>query len=193
MDDHAKAIHELCSKHYHDNIISGSIRDEIINHLIRTKQTESATEEIVNRLTVESRIEILADLMVLAELMHQKIVTSAEEVIISLMVFRKSDRILGSFIENRPTEAQKQKISAALIHELNFMRKSMDVDPSYEEAQEQIKRLTDKTIYSYQTLLELTIGARRAKMSNEIELLELFERMKAVVRMTIDSFKLYRS
>ena len=64
MDEHQKAIHELCDTYYHDNI-NGSIRDEIINHLIRTKQVESATEEIVNRLTIESRIEILADLMIL--------------------------------------------------------------------------------------------------------------------------------
>jgi hypothetical protein len=181
MDEHRKAIHELCDTYYHDNI-NASISDEITDHLIKTREAKSATEEIINRLSVESRIEILAELMVLATLMDKKIITFSREVFVS-------------FVENHYTESQKLKISEAIYREIELDKKFMKgEDPSYEESQEQIKRLTDKSVYSYQTLLELIVGLKLAQRSGQsIELIKFFEMLIAYVRLTINTFKLYRS
>ncbi len=193
MDEYAKAIHELCDKHYHDNI-SESVRNLIENNLMQTKQIESAAKEIVNRLTVESRIKIIGDFMGLADLMNEKIIPISENIILILIAFRDSDRVLGSFLENRQTAEQKRKITEVLVYELNFEKKLREEEyPSSEKIDEQIKRLTDKNVFSYQTLLELTIGARRAQVADEIEFRKLFERMIILVTLTINSFKLYRT
>jgi hypothetical protein len=194
MDEHRKAIHELCDTYYHDNI-NASISDEITDHLIKTREAKSATEEIINRLSVESRIEILAELMVLATLMDKKIITFSREVFVSLLVFRNLDKTLGLFVENHYTESQKLKISEAIYREIELDKKFMKgEDPSYEESQEQIKRLTDKSVYSYQTLLELIVGLKLAQRSGQsIELIKFFEMLIAYVRLTINTFKLYRS
>ena len=127
--------------------------------------------------------------------MNKKIITITRKVIISLIIFRDSDRTLGLFVENRYTESQKMKISEAIYREIEFDKKFMSgEDQSYEESQEQIKRLTDKSIYSYQTLLELTVGLRQAqKTGQSIGLIKFFEMMIAFVKLAINSFKLYRS
>lgn len=192
MDDHYKAIQDLCSSHYHDNVISGTVRDEIIHHLIRTRHPESATELIVNRLTVESRIEVLADVLLLSDLMSDGIMKPDEQISICVNKFKKTDRILGTFISNRMTDEQKNKIASILIKEMNLVI-SRQSDLSFDEIKEQAKRLQDKNIYSYQTLLELSVGSRRARFTNQSEIEDVFNRLKIMVKNSIDSFQLYRS
>jgi hypothetical protein len=193
MDEHYRAIQDLCSTHYHDNVINGTVRDEIFHHLIRTRHPESATELIVNRLTVESRIEVLADILLVGQLMVEGVMTRDNQILACLDTFVQSDRILGGFISNPMTNAQREEIIGILIKELNLKAKNMENDPSFDEIEEQIKRLQDKSVYSYHTLLELSVGSRRARFMKQPEMEEISDRLKAMVKITIDSFKLYRS
>lgn len=193
MDEHYNAIQNLCNTHYHDSVISATVRDEIIHHLIRTRHPEKAIELIVNRLTVESRIEVLADVLLISDLMNDGIMKPDEQILKCTKKFEKADRILGKFVSNRFTDEQKNRLVSILVKELNLVVKSRESDLPFDEIQEQAKRLQDKSVYSYQTLLELSIGSRRARFTSQSEIEDVFNRLKAMVKISIDSFKLYRS
>lgn len=192
MDEHYTTIQDLCRMYYHDKI-NDDIRTEIVHHLIRTRDTASATELIVNRLTVESRIEVFADILLLSDLITEGICQPAEQIFVCLKKIEQSDRTLGSFVKNRLSDEEKMRITRILVEQANLMLKFREQNPTLEEVEAQAQLLQDKSVYSYQTMLELTVASRRAKTVNQPELMEMFDRLKNTVKMAIDSFKLYRS
>lgn len=183
MDEHEKYIHEICNM-YNNQHIDDRICLSAAVHASLTNQAANATRELISRLSVEARIEIISYL-ILAREMRQANGEPSKNIEICLNTFQSFDQDLGIFLRKRLSPDEYLNRMKLVVEDMELMRNLRDPNGkpySHAENRQHENEVKEKNVFSYRTLLEVVIRQKVIEMQHDKKAISFIDQIKRYIQ-----------
>jgi hypothetical protein len=178
IDKHEKKLHELCTAYSFKAEVDEKICLEILEHLLLTHRPARSTAEISEKLMPFWKIEIVAGLILARDAgEHDNAIDDCLE------VFQFDDTI-GQVLRFPLSSDIKKEVTDRIILD------TFDVfygTPKNKINERIVELAKDKSIYSYQSLLEITLLQNKIALQENAEAYKMFSLAKELVRVAVFS------